>query len=140
MLDPLSEFCKTAADGSADTAEGYVAFSTKDKVSRLRIRRASAPTHAPGYPYLLDVVYDGPYGTSIVLVYTFLMVVVRGRNLQPLIPALEGGVTDFIQEFDPEIWRKPTEEKATLIESIQVVVQESGLSVSGAETTGTRKQ
>ena len=146
MNDPLAQFRRTpVAPGGAAAAtsgpakpkdpEAYVAFSTKDKVSRLRIRRAMAPTRSPGYPYLLDVVYDGSYGTNFVLVFTFLMVLVRGKNLQSLVFALENGMADFIQEFDPDRWAKPTDDSAAFIESIEVVVQESASSVSGAEQT-----
>jgi hypothetical protein len=102
-------------------------------VDRLKIRRANDPTRSPGYAYLLDVVYDGPYGTNFVLVYTFLMVLVKGRNLQHLITALEMGTADYIQEFDVDRWQKPKDEKAPFIESIEVVVQESGPSISESE-------
>jgi len=150
MADPLAQYRKTpappgaapASGGGPDKpkdADGYVAFATKDKVSRLRIRRAMAPTRSPGYAYLLDVVYDGSYGTNFVLVYTFLMVLVRGKNLQSLVFALESGMADYIQEFDPDKWAKPTDESAAFIETIEVVVQESGSSASGAETMGETK-
>lgn len=137
MTDPLAQFRKKpvvpAGTPTTGQTDGYVAFDAKDKVERLRIRRAMAPTRAPGYAYLLDVVYDGPYGTNFVLVYTFLMVLVRGKNLQPVIAALEGGMADFIQEFDPDRWARPADPAAPVIESIEVVVQESGPSVAEAE-------
>ena len=138
MADPLAQFRKKmnpaspGGDGPA-AKEEYVAFGAKDKVSRLRIRRAMAPTRAPGYTYLLDVVYDGSYGTNFVLVFTFLMVLVRGRSLQPVIAALELGMADFIQEFDSDQWQKPADESAPFIESIEVVVQESPASVAEGE-------
>jgi hypothetical protein len=147
MVDPLAQFRKTPPGAGAPAMtstppkerEGYVAFGTKDKVSRLRIRRAMAPTRSPGYAYLLDVVYDGNYGTNFVLVFTFLMVLVRGKNLQQLVFALESGMADFVQEFDADHWAKPTDETAAFIESIEVVVQESASSVSGADKTGETK-
>ena len=46
---------------------------------------------------------------------------------------------DFIQEFDADRWEKPKDEKAPFIESIEVVVQESGPSVAGAEQSGTER-
>ena len=140
MADPLAQFRKKSPpaapgdDGNPTATEEYVAFGAKDRVTRLRIRRASAPTRAPGYTYLLDVVYDGSYGTNFVLVFTFLMVMVRGRNLQPVIAALENGMADFIQEFDSDRWQRPRDETTPFIESVEVVVQESAASVSGAET------
>ena len=138
--DPLAQYRRTpAAPGGTQArpreTDEYVAFDGKDKVSRLRIRRAMAPTRSPGYAYLMDVVYDGGYGTNFVLVYTFLMVLVRGKNLQALIYALENGMADFIQEFDSERWAKPADANAAFIESIEIVVQESASSVSGAEQT-----
>lgn len=141
MADPLASFRKTPVSPSGGTSppnetEEYVAFGSKDKISRLRIRRAMAPTRSPGYAYLLDVVYDGSYGTNFVLVYTFLMVLVRGRNLQSLVYGLENGMVDYIQEFDPDRWAKPTDQTAAFIDSIEVVVQESPSSASVAEKTG----
>jgi hypothetical protein len=138
MSDPLAQFRKKPVGTVAGTtppkdSDEYVAFDAKDKVDRLKIRRANDPTRSPGYAYLLDVVYDGQYGTNFVLVYTFLMVLVRGKNLQHLVTALEMGTVDFIQEFDPDRWRKPSDEKAPFIESIEVVVQESGPSISESE-------
>lgn len=142
MVDPLAQFRKQRPAGPAGTAEGttgepegYVAFGTKDRVDRLKIRRAMAPTRTPGYNYLLDVVYDGSFGTNFVLVYTFMMVLVQGKNLQSVVMALESGTADFIQEFDAERWAKPKDATAAFIESIEVVVQESGPSITDTEKT-----
>jgi hypothetical protein len=144
MDDPLAKFrgkltgapvTASSAPAKPNEPDEYVAFATKDKTTRLRIRRALAPTRSPGYGYLLDVVYDGSFGTNFVPVYTYLMVLVRGKNLQALVFALENGMADFIQEFDPDRWAKPTDEKAAFIESIKVVVQESASSMSGTEQT-----
>ena len=138
MADPLAQFRKTpqspapgATTPPKDT-DAYAAFGTKDKVFRLRIRRAMAPTRSPGYAYLLDVVYDGSFGTNFVLVFTFLMVLVRGKNLQALVFALENGMVDFIQEFDPDKWQKPTDANAAIIESIEIKIIEGGSSTPGA--------
>ena len=142
MFDPLEKFRKTPVEpkltptaAAPKEPEEYVAFDAKDNAQRLRIRRANAPTRSPGYNYLLDIAYDGHYGTNFVLVYTFLMVLVRGRNLQTVVTALELGTVDFIQEFDPDRWRKPSDEIAPFIASIEVVVQESASSNSEAENS-----
>ncbi|HEY3862534.1 MAG TPA: hypothetical protein VGO59_11655 [Verrucomicrobiae bacterium] len=141
MADPLAAFRKKPAGATAETPppkapDGYIAFDAKDSVQRLKIRRANNPTRAPGYAHLLEVVYDGTFGTNFVLVYTFLMVMVRGRNLQPVIMALEMSNADFIQEFDPDKWEKPKDEKAPFIESIEIVVQDSGPSITETEKSG----
>jgi hypothetical protein len=137
MNDPLAQFRRRVPGSAADSlppkgTDDYMAFDAKDKVDRLKIRRANDPTRSPGYAYLLDIVYDGPYGTNFVLVYTFLMVLVKGRNLQTVITALEMGTADFIQEFDPDRWQEPTDSKAPFIETIEVVVQENGSTQQGA--------
>ena len=142
MNDPLAAFRKKPILPGGNTkppigADEYVAFDAKDKVDRLKIRRANDPTRSPGYAYLLDIVYDGSYGTNFVLVYTFLMVLVRGRNLQCITSALEMGTVDFIQEFDPDRWQVPTDDKAPFIESIEVVVQENGPNAEGENSGNT---
>ena len=82
MNDPLANFRRRTADSSpsstAPDGGGYVAFAAKDRVERLKIKRANKPTHAPGYGYLLDIIYDGNHGTNFVLVYTVLGVKVTG--------------------------------------------------------------
>ena len=129
--DPLSQFRKTpvASNGGMvppTEADEYVAFGTKDKVHRMRIRSTPTLMHSPGYNLLLDVVSDGQYGTNFVLVYTVLMVMVRGKNLQKMVFAIENGMADFIQAFDPERWEKPKDDTAAFIESIEVQVTEGG--------------
>jgi hypothetical protein len=114
--------------------EGYVAFGTKDKVNRLRIRSAMAPVQSPGYNILLNITYDGDYGTNFVLLYTVLMVLVRGKNLQKLVYAIENGMADFIQEYDPDRWPKP-DANAAIIDSIEVRVIDGGASASSGEST-----
>ena len=129
--DPLAQYRRTSptpAGGKLPPKEEdeYAAFGTKDKVLRLRIHSAAAPVHSPGYNILLDVVSDGRHGTNFVLVYTVLLVLVRGKNLQKTVFALENGMADFIQEFDPDRWEKPTDATAAFIESIEVKVIDKG--------------
>ena len=143
--DPLAEFRKKSLTGvetpvKIKTKEGYVAFDAKDKVNRLRIRQAKGSTRSPGYAYLLDVAYDGDHGTNVVLSYTFLMVLVTGRNLQSVVFALETGTADFIQEFDPNRWAKPTDKTAPFIETIEIMAQDSAATLAGLDekTSDTR--
>ena len=129
--DPLAQYRRTPPVPTGGTTppketDEYVAFGTKDRVNRLRIRSANAPVNSPGYNILLNVVYDGEHGTNFMLVYTVLMVLVRGKNLQKLVFALENGMADYIQEFDPGKWQKPTDATAPVIEYIEVKAIESG--------------
>jgi len=137
MSDPLAQWRKKSPATVAKQAssplvvpEGYVAFDAKDKVDRLSIRQANLQSRTPAYGYLLDITHDGPYGTNFVLYFSFMMVVlVEGRNLQPIIKAVQMGTAEFIQEYDADRWPKPEDEKAPFIESITVMVQQGGPSL-----------
>ena len=139
MSDPLAQFRKkppaqsAAPSRAAEVKPAYVAFAGKDKLDRLRIRRANAATRSPGYAYLLDVVYDGEFGTEIVLVYTYMMVLIRGKNLQTLVIALETSTADFIREFDSDRWEMPADKSAAFIESIEIVIKAGDEAVTRSE-------
>ena len=132
MTDPLAQYRKKPPGVAAEPPppkgpDEYVAFDAKDRVDRLKIRLANEQTRSPRYSDLMDITYDGPYGTNFVLIYSFMIIVfVEGRNLQGVISALEMGTADFIQEFDADRWQKPKDDKAPFIESIKVVMQEIG--------------
>ncbi len=144
MTDPLAQYRRKPAGMSVATEQapppkgpdGYIAFDTKDRVGRLKIFKKNYPTHTPGYHYLLDVVYSGHNVSHIVLVFTFLMVFIRGKNMQPIVSALELGTADFIREFDPDKWPKPDDSQAAVIESIKVAVKENGPGLSEADDHG----
>jgi hypothetical protein len=125
--DPLSQFRKTPTTPKGGMvppieADEYAAFGTKDKVQRLRIRRNTPLVHSPGYNLLLDIVSDGRDGTNFILVYNVLLVMVQGKNLQKMVFAIESGMADFIQEFDPKRWQKPEDDTAAFIESIEIKI------------------
>ena len=125
--DPLAAFRRKPVEGETapalnKEAEIYAAFGGKDRVERLQIRRVLAPVRAPRYLHLYDMAFDGHYGLNFTLFYEHMVVMVRGKNLQGLVSALQNSTVDFIQEYHPELWDKPADD-APLIESIDVVVQ-----------------
>ena len=127
--DPLAQFRKTPVTPKGGMlppkeSDEYVAFGTKDKVRRLDIRMVPDIEHSPAYILLLDVVSDGRRGTNIMLVYTVLLVMVKGANLQKMAFAVKNQMADYIQAFDPERWQKPADAQAAFIESIEVKVTE----------------
>lgn len=137
MTDPLAPFRKGAPKTPTATSnvehppkDEYVAFGAKDRVMRLRIRCAAAPTHAPVYSSMLNLIYDGPHGTSVVLHFDFLMVLIRGQNLQAMIGALENSMAEYIQEFDAGRWPRPADKSAAIIDSIEIVAKQSPNSAS----------
>jgi len=137
--DPLAKFRRQPVEGEKTPvlnkeSETYVAFDGKDRVERLRIRRVLGPTRSPRYLLLQDISYDAHYGTRFSLYYEFMVVVVRGKNLQGLVAALENSSVDFIQEYHPDVWPKPADD-APLIESIQVIVSGDELASEKPDAT-----
>jgi hypothetical protein len=134
--DPLAQWRKTPRAPTGTTPPGepekYLAFDAKDKAFRLRIRGADDSIYAPGYNILLNLHYD-KQGTHFILTYSMMMVLVRGKNLQKVIFAIESGMADFIQEFDFKRWSKPTDDTAPFIESIEVKIIENGLVMNDAK-------
>lgn len=122
--DLLAQFRKSAPPTTGGPQppmqEEYVAFVAKDKSHFLEIRRVRPPHHSPRSNLLLNVAHDGAYGTNFLVTYTIMSVLVRGRNLQEIVFAIQNQMGGFIQEFDPERWAKPTSDKAAFIESIEI--------------------
>ena len=133
QYDPLAQYRRKSPPAGYEPPpnepEKYMAFDTKDKVFRLRIRGADDSIYAPGYNILLNLLYD-KQGTHFILTYTVMMVLVRGKNLQKVVFAIENGMADFIQEFDFKRWPEPTDATAPFIESIEVKVNENGTAIN----------
>jgi hypothetical protein len=145
MNDPLAQYRKKPIGTVAEPPppkgpEEYMAFDAKDKVDRLSIRKADRQARTPSYGYLLDIAHDEP-GTSFMLYYSFmLMVLVVGRNLKPVIMAIQMGTAEFIQEYDPARWPKPKDDKAPVIESIEFIVEQGGPSGTPQKKSGDEKE
>src|ERR1700722_11800038 len=127
MADPLETFRRRPAALSPTKAavpsapsEPYQAFATKDKRGRIDIRTNDGLCHAPAYTYLLDVSYDRRAYTSILLVFSFMLVRIRGQNLKPLIDAIKLHTCEFIAEFDSKEFGPLADPNATVVESVTI--------------------
>ena len=127
MADPLESFRRKPAVSTSVKApatpagrEPYLAFATKDKLGRFDIRTRDGLSHAPAYSYLLDVSYDRRAYTSVLLVLSFMLVRIRGRNLKPLADAIKLHTCEFITEFDPQDFEPPADAHATVVESVTI--------------------
>ena len=125
--DLLAQFRRTATSGSAvrpptapPVPEEYVAFAAKDRAQYLDIRLTTPPYHSPRNNLLINVAHDGPMGTNFLVTYTTMSVMVGGRNLQEIVFAIQNHMAGYIQEFDPDKWQKPKNDKAPFIESIEI--------------------
>jgi hypothetical protein len=122
--DLLAQFRRTPATSASGprppVPDEYVAFAAKDKAQFLDIRLVRPPYHSPRNNLLVNVAYDGPFGTNFLVTYTTMNVLVRGRNLQEVVFAVQNLMAIYIQEFDPDRWSRPKNDKAPFIESIEI--------------------
>jgi hypothetical protein len=100
----------------------YQAFDAKDRTKIIRIRRTNGTHHAPANTYLLDVVSDGGKNQEIAIIYSFMVVKIRGRNLHRLQLVIEKRECDFIQNYDPLVFAPPEPDEAVIYD-IEVIVK-----------------
>jgi hypothetical protein len=132
--DPLAKFRRPATETAKPPAlnkeaETYVAFAAKDRVERLQIRRVQEMHRSPRYLHLSDVCYDGHYGLTCSLFFDELIVLIRGKNLQGMVSALQSGTAEFIQEYHPDLWEKPAD-GVPIIEYMEIHVRGEQMSES----------
>jgi hypothetical protein len=141
--DPLAKFRSKAreeapANGSSEI-DTYEAFKAVDRRQlRLQVRPASRAWERLPSGYLIRIVEDGGYWTMLSLVYTFMVVVVIGRNLREIGDAIGDERCEFIQEFDASKWEKPADDKAPFIESITIHEKRPASDGSADQNGGTK--
>lgn len=124
--DPLGKFRKaphkpkTAEPPEKESLPIYKAFTAKNHTKSLQIR-AKGELQAPAYAYLLNVISDDERGEEIALIYSFMLVKIRGRNLQEVAQALIMHQCHFICEYNADKHPAP-EPSEPLISSIEIVV------------------
>lgn len=102
----------------------YEAFRRAEtRLYRLKVRPRLRAWERVPYSYLLRIVEDGVFGTQIGLIYSFAVIILQGRNLQVVAEAIDAERCEFVQQFDPERWAKPSDAKVPIIERIDFHVQ-----------------
>lgn len=72
----------------------------------------------------MDVSFNGEFGTELVLIYSFLVVKIKGKNMQALTRSILEGNCTFIQDYHENEFIPPAKDKP-VIESIEIVVREN---------------
>ncbi|GHO66546.1 hypothetical protein KSC_054380 [Ktedonobacter sp. SOSP1-52] len=108
---PFKQISTTATpDQMAGDPHHYSAYGLGERSQeRLEIRSLLAPWHAPSYHYLLDIVFNGNFGTETILTFSFLVVKIEGKNLQAVNVAIREGVCTYIQDYDKREFTPPAE-------------------------------
>lgn len=67
---------------------------------------------------------NGTFGTELTLIFTFMVVEIKGRNLTIVADAIDRQQCEEVREFDPDYWTRPAEnDTAPFIESIKIHVK-----------------
>jgi hypothetical protein len=123
--DPLAKWRRQplSSTGAQPTdSTGYEAHKSDRKTEQLEIRRNGQLAYTVAYRYRLYTTHDGQQGTIINLVFSFMAVEIRGRNLQPVKDALVDERCNFIQDFDARAYPPPAPDQP-VIESIKITTQ-----------------
>lgn len=122
-----STFQRISQSATADQMAGdplhYAAYGITDRnQERLEIRRVLGAWHAPGYRYLMDVVYNAHQGSELVLTYSFMAVTIAGRNMQPIMAAILEGTCAFIQDYHEQEFTPPDKD-TPIITKIELLLR-----------------
>lgn len=126
--DPLAAYRKGPAVSPTEKDQAlvlpddgeYRAFHAADRdQASLKVYTNGPAWVHPRYSYLQYVAEDAGRGRRLNIIYGFMVIEVKGRNLQPVAQAISAGNCVFIQQFDSNRWKKPSDTSAAFIESIE---------------------
>ena len=126
MTDPLSAFRRENTGNESQSSAGiglkaYEAFRCREKADNLEIRPVLNESRVPSYRYLMDIGFNGDYGTELMIYFSFMMVKVAGKNMQPIVRAIIEGKLASIHEFHPNEFATPAS-NVPIITSIEYIV------------------
>jgi hypothetical protein len=122
LAHAISEKEEKRLSGGMQNYQAFTLIDKTEKTTRLQIRCTKELTHAPAYSCLLDVYYDGFQGTELTLLYSFMQVKIKGKNLQALTTAIEKHECAIIQNFDAQFFNPPKSNE-TIIAWIEVLIK-----------------
>ncbi|MFL5660513.1 MAG: hypothetical protein ACJ8BW_04100, partial [Ktedonobacteraceae bacterium] len=78
------------------------------------------PSQSPQSRFFLTAVFSADFDDSFTLLYSFMAVEIKGKNLKEVRQAIQNGRCDFIQEYNEEEFLPPPKGDP-VIESIHFV-------------------
>ena len=95
------------AETGDDNPRRYRAYETAPRPERLTIRRWSGACHSVAYGLLADIIFDMNHDGMFILAFNILAVTVTGRNLAPVVHAIDHGRARGITEFAKQAYDIP---------------------------------
>ena len=115
-IPPLENELATAEPLPQD--DKYLAFYPVDREPRcLEVRASGAAWLHPSYSFYQYVAEDAGRGRRFDIVYGFMVVSVKGRNLHAVVQSITRHSCAWIQQYDASRWERP-EPSAPIIEGI----------------------
>jgi hypothetical protein len=91
--------------------------------SYTEIRCVMQPSQSPQTRFFLAAVFSTDYDEAFTLIYSFLAIEIRGKNLTAVRRAIQNGRCEFIQEYHENEFEQPGR-NAPVIESIKFITSE----------------
>jgi len=133
MNDPLSQFRReqttltttnNKASKTGTRKKPYEAFDSTGKPSPYtEIRCVLQPSQSPQSRFFMGAVFSIDYNDAFTLIYSFMAVMVKGRNLKEVRRAIQMSCCEFIQEYNENEFLKPGKD-TPMIASIQFITDE----------------
>ena len=102
---------KDAARPEAPAAgrKPYLAHEGKDRQIYLRLHPYKRKSSGSEYRHLFYYEYDDEIFETLVLEFGFIEVLVTGKNLEPIVTAIDNHTCRYIREFHPDVHEHPGE-------------------------------
>lgn len=128
MNDPLAQFRRQQTSPQAtNTATGKRPYEAYDKTGKpcayTEIRCVMQPSQSPQSRFFMAAIFSSDFDNAFTLIYSFMAVEVKGKNLKEIRRAIQNGRCEFIQEFHEEEFQMPGKNEP-VIESIKFVAGE----------------
>jgi hypothetical protein len=130
--DPLAQFREgqspvKAANRSNRASTGKKLYEAYDKKGRscpyTEILCITQPSQSPQSRFFMAAVFSSDLDDAFTLVYSFLAVEIKGRNLKEIRRAIQNGRCEFIQEFHANEFVPPAKGES-VIEAIRFITGE----------------
>jgi hypothetical protein len=81
------------------------------------------PSQSPQSRFFMAVIFSADYDDAFTLIYSFMAVEIKGRNLKEVRRAIQNGRCEFIQEYHENEFVKPPK-GVPMIESVKFITGE----------------
>ena len=110
--------------GASTGKKAYEAFDRTGKPSPYtEIRCVIQPSQSPQSRFFMAAVFSADYDDAFTLLYNYMAVEIKGRNLKEVRRAIQIGRCEFIQEYNENEFLRPGKD-APVIESIKFITGE----------------